>query len=89
LRDPRLASPIRFAVASAPAESALDPITDREAVDLFGGPAVLFHTPERIAAGLDPARRGSAETWRWLLAAAVGLLFLETLVTRRESAARS
>ncbi len=87
LNDPKGAGAVRFAVAVSPAESALLPVTDAEIAQLFNEKPSAFHSPEQIAATLDPARRQSVELWRWLLVAALGLLFLETVMTRREARA--
>jgi hypothetical protein len=87
LRDPKEPSPIRYAVALAPAESALLPISDREMTQAFAGAANLFHTPEQIAENLDPARRHSVELWKWFLLGAILLMFVEGWMTRREAAA--
>lgn len=86
LNDPK-AGAVRFAVAVSPAESALVPVSDSETAQLFNDKPGAFHSPEQIAATLDPARRQSVELWRWLLVAALGLLFLETAMTRREARA--
>jgi len=48
----------------------------------------IFHSPEQIAAHLDPARRQSVELWKWLLVGALAFLFLESFITRREAQAR-
>ncbi len=87
LNDAQAAGAIRFAVAVSPAESALVPVSDAETAQLFNEKPGVFHSPEQIAATLDPARRQSVELWRWLLVAALGLLFLETVMTRREARA--
>jgi hypothetical protein len=85
LEDPdQPATPIRFAVALAPGESTLKPMEDRAITDALDKPAIL-HSPEQIASQLNAARRQSVELWRWLLVAALGFLFLETLLTRREA----
>ncbi|HEY5911602.1 MAG TPA: BatA domain-containing protein [Verrucomicrobiae bacterium] len=86
LHDPNEPGPIRCAVALAPAESALAPVTDREIAQAFDRQPGIFHSAEQVAANLDPARRQSAELWRWLLVGALGFIFLETLMTRREAA---
>ncbi len=85
LHYPRDAQPIHYAVALAPAESALQPITDREITRAFDGAVTLFHSPEQVAANLDPARRQSTELWKGLLAGAIGLMFVEGWLTRREA----
>ena len=73
-------------VGHAAAESALVPISDREMSRSFEGGLSIFHTPEQAAASLDPARRLSVELWKWFLVAALGLMFVEAWLTRRESA---
>ena len=83
LRDPRLPTPVRYAVSCAPAESALLPMPDREMNQALEGSLSLFHTPEQITQSLDPARRQSVELWKWCLAAAIGLMFIEGWLTRR------
>jgi len=87
LRDPRFPAPIRYAVACAPAESALLPMPDRELGQALGDGAPIFHTAEQIAENLDPARRQSVELWKWFLAGAIGLMFAEAWLTRREAGA--
>jgi hypothetical protein len=88
LRDPSEPGSIRFAVALSPAESSLVPVLDSEINQALEKTAV-FHSPEQIAANLDPARRQSVELWKWLLMAALGFLFLETMITRREAQGKS
>ncbi len=87
LRDQNEPVPVHWAVAVSPAESALIPISEREVGQCFESKPGIFHSPEQIAANLDPGRRQSVELWKWLLALAVGLVFLETLMTRREARA--
>jgi hypothetical protein len=48
----------------------------------------LFHSPEEAAASLYPARRLSVELWKWFLLAALGLMFGEAWLTRRETSPR-
>jgi hypothetical protein len=86
LHDPTEPKPIHYAVAVSAAESALVPISDREMSRSFEGGLSIFHTPEQAAASLDPARRLSVELWKWFLVAALGLMFVEAWLTRRESA---
>lgn len=86
LRDPKELKPIKFAVALAPAESALVPFSDREISQTMEGNVNLFHSPEQIAQSLDPQRRQSVELWKWFIAVAVLLIFLEGWMTRREAA---
>jgi hypothetical protein len=85
LHYPRDAQPIHFAVALAPAESALQPIKDREINHAFDGAVSVFHSPEQVAGNLDPARRQSVELWKGLLAGAIVLMFVEGWLTRREA----
>jgi hypothetical protein len=85
LHYPRDAQPIHFAVALAPAESALQPIKDREIAQAFDGAVTILHSPEQVAANLDPARRQSVELWKGLLAGAIALMFVEGWLTRREA----
>jgi hypothetical protein len=85
LHDPQLPGPIRYAVSVAPAESALLPIADREMTQSLEGGVSLFHSPTQIVANLDPARRQSVELWKWCLFGALGLMFLEGWMTRREA----
>jgi hypothetical protein len=85
LHDPQQPGPIRYAVSVAPTESALMPVTDREVAQAFEGGFSLFHDPAQIAANLDPARRQSLELWKWCLFAALGLMFVEGWMTRREA----
>jgi len=88
LRDPRVPTPIRYAVSCAPGESALAPMADREMSQVLEDCLSLLHTPEQIAERLDPARRMSVELWKWCLAAAVGLLFIEAWLTGRVGGSR-
>jgi hypothetical protein len=85
LHDPTEPRPISYAVAVSAAESTLAPINDREMSRNFEGGLSIFHTPEQAAASLDPARRLSVELWKWLLVAALGLMFAEAWLTRRET----
>jgi hypothetical protein len=85
IHDPKEPQPIRFAVSVDPAESTLAPVSDREINDAFNGRAALFHSPDQIAQQLDPTRRQSVELWKWLVLAAVVLLFVEGYLTRREA----
>jgi len=89
LHYPRDAQSIHYAVALAPAESALQPIKDREITQAFDGAVSIFHSPEQVAANLDPARRQSVELWKGLLAGAIGLMFVEGWLTRREARSTS
>lgn len=89
LRDPLQPNPIRYAVALAPAESALLPISDRQMAQTLQSGLSLFHNPDQIAANLDPARRQSVELWKWCLAAALLLMFVEGWLARREAGAQS
>ncbi len=82
LQDPVQTTPVRFAVALNPAESALMPITDREISQVFDGQVQIFHSAEQIVQNLDPARRQSVELWKWLLLGAVGLMFVEGWLSR-------
>ena len=87
LHDPNEPGAIRYAVAPSPAESALEPISDREITGLLPSGAAVFHSPEEIGQHLDPARRQSVEFWKLLLLAAVALLFVEAWLARREALA--
>jgi len=86
LHDPNQPKPIYYAVAVSPAESALAPISDREVARHFEEGLSLIHTPEQAAESLFPARRLSVELWKWFLLAALGLMFGEAWLTRRETA---
>ncbi len=85
LHDPNEPKPIYYAVAVSAAESALAPISDGEMSRNFESGLSIFHTPEQAAASLDPARRLSVELWKWFLVAALGLMFVEAWLTRRET----
>jgi hypothetical protein len=85
VRDQNETAPIRYAVALSPAESSLQPITDREVSQFFETGLSLLHSPEQVAANLDPARRQSVELWKWCLIAALLLMFTEAWMTRREA----
>ena len=87
LHYPRDAQAIHFAVAPAPAESALQPIKDRDIAHAFDGAVSVLHSPEQVAANLDPAHLQSVELWKGLLAAAILLMFVEGGLTRREARA--
>jgi hypothetical protein len=85
LHDPNQPKPVQFAVAAATAESALAALSDRDMARNFEGGLSIFHAPEQVAASLDPAQRLSVELWKWFLAAALGLMFVEAWLTRRET----
>jgi Mg-chelatase subunit ChlD len=84
LHDPSQPKPIHFAVAVSANESALAPIDDGSMSRNFEGALSVFHSPEDAASSLDPARRLSVELWKWFLAAAAGLMFVEASLTRRD-----
>jgi len=85
LRDPNEPSPIRYAVSIQASESTLQPITDREVSQFFDRGLTILHSPEQVASNLDPSRRQSVELWKWLLASALLLMFVEAGLTRREA----
>jgi len=85
LRDPGEPGPIRYAVSIRATESPLTPITDNEVSQFFDRDLTILHSPEQIAANLDPTRRQSVELWKWLIAAALLLMFVEAGLTRREA----
>jgi hypothetical protein len=72
-------------VAVSAAESALAPISDREMSRNFEDGLSIFHSPEEAAASLYPDRRLSVELWKWFLLAALGLMFAEAWLTRRQT----
>ena len=81
------APPARFAFASDPAESALDPLSPSALGVLAPLPIARFTMPDTIAAAFASDGRRAVELWRWLVAAAVALLFVESLLTRRQAGA--
>jgi hypothetical protein len=85
LHDPNQPKPIHYAVAVSAAESALAPISDREMSRNFEDGLSIFHSPEEAAASLYPDRRMSVELWKWFLLAALGLMFAEAWLTRRQT----
>jgi len=85
LHDPNQPKPIHYAVAVSAAESALAPISDREMSRNFEDGLSIFHSPEEAAASLYPDRRLSVELWKWFLLAALGLMFAEAWLTRRQT----
>ena len=87
LHDTNAPGPIRYAVAPAPAESTLQPVSDREVSTIVPAGAWIFHSPEEVVQHLDPARRHSVELWKWFLVGAVALVFVEGWLTRREAVA--
>jgi hypothetical protein len=85
LRVGQPVSVIRYAVAVAPAESTLEPLPAREVKDaLHELPLHRVTSPARVAPMFSAAETNSFELARWLVAACVGLLFLETWLTRRQ-----
>jgi Aerotolerance regulator N-terminal len=78
---------LRYAVACDPAESALDSLKEADVADALEGSAVLLRRPESVRPALEPGRRHSVELWRWLVAGALGLLFLEAWLAKRGSGA--
>jgi hypothetical protein len=76
-------APIRYAVALDPAESTLKTFTRQEMAQVLGGSVNVLASPEQVAQQLDPSRRRSVELWKWFLAAAAGLMFVEAWLPRR------
>jgi hypothetical protein len=77
---------VRYAVATAPEESELTPVSDPTRQACLGEVAYqLFQDPEQIQQALGAAKRRSVELWRWCLGSCLGLMFLETFITRREA----
>lgn len=75
----------RFAVATAPEESALEAVPKDEVITCLAGLKYQsLHTESEIAAKFS-AGGSSVEIWRWLLAGTLVFLFLETFLTRREA----
>jgi hypothetical protein len=85
LRDQQEPNPIHYAVALGPAESSLKSIRKQDMKKALGGSGAFFASPEEVAAHLDPTRRRNVELWKWFLAAAVGLMFVEAWLPRRET----
>jgi hypothetical protein len=85
IRESAQAAPVRFAVAIDPEESLLQVQSARERVAPWGEtPVNTFRQAAEVVRALDPANRRSVELWRWLVAAGVGLLFVESWLARRE-----
>ncbi len=78
-----LARPVHYAVQLAAEESRLEPLTvaERDRVLADFSPAV-FSRPGDLQARLAAGGRRAVEVWRWVLAAAIGLLFAESLAAR-------
>jgi Aerotolerance regulator N-terminal len=87
LHDAQMSDPIRYAVAQAPSESPLLPISDSEVSRFLDGKLTLLHSADQIAASLDPNRRQSVELWKWFLLGAVSLMFAEGWLTRPDATA--
>ena len=75
----------RFALASDPAESALDPLPAAALAALAPLAITRFADADTVAVAFSSDHRRAVELWRWLVAAAVALLFAETLLTRRQA----
>ncbi len=86
LRDPRITKPVRFTVAPSPGESSLEPLGDKDLAQAFEPAPPVLRNPGQVTEKLASARRQNTELWKWLLAAAAGLMFLEAWMTRRETA---
>jgi hypothetical protein len=86
LRDPRVAKPVRFAVAPSPRESALEPAPDREMAQALEPGTPILRRAEAVAEKLNSSNRQSVEIWKWLIAGAIILIFIETWMTRRAAA---
>ena len=87
LRDPRIPKPFRFVVAPSPGESNLEPVSDREMAQAVESATPILRRVEQVTEHLDSSRRQNTEIWKWLLAAAITLIFVETWMTRRETGA--
>jgi hypothetical protein len=85
LRDPRIAKPIRFVIAPGPTESSLQPLAERDLTQAFEPAPLILRRPDQITEKLAASRRENRELWKWFLAVAVGLIFLEAWMTRRET----
>lgn len=75
-----------YAVSLHPDESLLEPL-GREDIDVAFGevkPLVLSQ-PEDVRANLDPKGRKPVEIWRQLVLLSVVMLFVETLLVRRQA----
>lgn len=83
LRDPKVNKPIRFVVESSPAESALEPASDRELSQALESGTRILRRVEQVTETMAAANRQSIELWKWLLGAAVLLFFVESWMTRR------
>ncbi len=86
VREQGRSRPVYYSVALDAAESRLAPLDAAERKRLLGRvrPAVL-RREEALVAMLEAGRRQPRELWQWFLAAALGLLFVETLLTRRQA----
>ena len=83
VQDGASPGPRRFAVAPAPGAERLAPLTDRDLASVLEPGTPVFRRPGEVTAGLAAARGSGRELWPVLLALAIGLLFLETWLTRR------
>lgn len=81
--------PARFALAAATEESALDALPEAALTALASLPITRFAEPAAVVAAFSSEERRAVELWQWLVAAAVALLFVETLLTRRQSGAEA
>ena len=86
LRDPKVPKPIRFVVAASPGESQLQPVTEHDLTQAVEPGTPLYRRGDQVTAALATASRNSVEIWKWLLAGAIGFIFLETWMTRRAAA---
>ena len=79
---------IRYAVA-ATAEASDLAVVSREAVRACFGEVTYqrLRSPEQVRRALGAAGRRSIELWPWCIAGCLGVLFLETWLTRREGRA--
>jgi hypothetical protein len=75
----------RYAVSVAPAESELTPLPEAALRSCLGELAAHHFTQaEQVTKALGSSKRSSVELWRWCLGGCLGMLFLETFLTRRE-----
>lgn len=81
---------IYYAVGLSHEESQLQPLPDSDIDKALAGVGPRWlRDPKAVTATLGPSERQSLEIWRWLILSAVGLLFLETWMVRRQSSNES
>ena len=86
--EPDVGRQTYYAVAVDADESLLEALDERSRDQALAGlDAIALSSVAELRSVLDPSGPRPRERWRWALAAAVGLLFCETLLTRRQARA--